>query len=351
MPITTTAPVTTEPQRRLRHRIADLASAVVKFARRSARQTRDSIGAGQRLDEINVQHPDFQQADIRQRVRNWVCFLALLAAISLDAAFSAPVAEHLLLTYLHATEAMATAGRFAVPALLIGIELAIGLGVRQAFRDGRWAYGVGWTLVGLLTVVVIPVLVGETEHTRAVLIDAQATGMAVSQSGLFDQHIPIFILAMMCLTFFVHFFVVFGPHDESVSYVTWSVQASYLQSGKTKGAERARRLANSAGDRFAEYAAARDDYTRSYPNSPLPTPNWSEAREVLKGVFGYEVISTPGAATTGAAAAGPQPDSPPAVEPQRPDAARTPPGEPTGDSGLDGILQQRIRDSDSTVSL
>jgi uncharacterized membrane protein len=347
----------TEPQRRLLRQIDDLVATAVRLARRSERWRREGEEAGQRLDHLQGAHPDYVQADVRQRIRFWLSDLALAGAVSLDAILTAPVAEHLLLTYAHVTAMMASVGRFMAPLCLILVELAIGMTCRSAARDRRWGNAALWATLGALPVAVMPLLVGETEMVAAAVQQAEATGTAVSEAGLLTGSVPLFTLAMMLWTAFIHAYVVFGPHDEGVSYAAWSVRASWLTATKRNAEERARSDANAAGDRFSQYVARRDEWMRTYPDWPPPAPNWSEAPGVLERVFGYPVITGPGVHTNATVQIAPPLSTPePPAPPGRGDAMP-----PAGDAGdhavepdaaeLHRIAERRVRESDAAVSV
>ncbi len=345
-PVTLMTPGMTRPQRQLRHRVDTLAARVVESARRSRHARREAEAADTRMTALDTRHPHYRDADLSARLAYWLGVGALAAAVGLDAVLSAPVAEHLLLTYVHASAGWATVGRFLCPALLVAVELALGIAMRQAWEAGERGRAAALAAAGLVPVVVLPILVGETEHTRALVLQAEATGQPVAAGGLF-QNLSLFIAAMMLLAFFVHAFVVFGPHEETLSYLAWSIRHSSLDARKVRTTEAARQWASQAGDAFAAYVAARDEYVRQYPAAPLPVPHWAEAREVLREQYGYDVIVTPtGPPATSAAGGTPSPAVPP--PPPTPGPTEAAGSEP---ESLEALLRERIRESEAAVTL
>lgn len=117
--------IVTEPQRRLERALRDLAARITGLCRRVAAQHRRAARAGEKLELLNQQHPDFKTADLREALRHWKLLLAVTAAFALDAVMAGPVGEHLLRTFLLVSPEVARVARFGLPAALLTAEMGI----------------------------------------------------------------------------------------------------------------------------------------------------------------------------------------------------------------------------------
>ncbi len=284
--------VVTEQQRRAERALRAAAARTVAECRQVAALRRRGQMVTERLDRLERQHPEFKSADIREVLRYRKLLLALVAAFALDAVMAAPVAEHLLRTFLLLPTQTAQALRFALPMTLLIAELGIAQ-LRTWPDHGKSAWWITNALAVVL-VLVMPLLVGETE--------------LVGRGGVFGGQLDGLAAGMMLLTLAIHGFVLFSgaaQHD-AVSYMLYRLHAAPLAFSKRSCSESSRRHANAAGDQFAEWVAERDRFIERYPTARAHQPYWGvETIEVLNQVYGYEVIAPPRpapsrqAATTG----------------------------------------------------
>jgi hypothetical protein len=330
--MTTAGIFITEPQRRHEQSIRRMAQHIVGECRTAMALRRRAALAGGRIDLGERQHPDFKAADVRQALRYWKLLVAIAAAAVFDAVMAAPVAEHLLRSFLFVSLESATLWRFVLPATLLTAEMGISQ-LRTWPEQSRLSRSMT-TGLALTLVLVMPLLVGETE--------------LADKGGVFGGNLNGVVAAMMLFSACIHSFVLFSgdaQHD-AASYALYRWRAAVLTHEKKTCEESARRRASSAGDRFADWVDLRDSYIGQYPDARPPQPHWGlEAIDILNQVYGYEVIEPPRAARTASRSAGDARTAPgPAAE-----RSASADGCPGNAAAVREAEERRIKETDAEV--
>jgi hypothetical protein len=154
--------------------------------------------------------------------------------------------------------------------MLILAELGVGLARRAAADRRNRRVALAWTIAGIVPVVVMPILVAETELVIAEVSQAAGTGLPVGGSP--GGGVTIFTVAMALFTAFIHGYVIFGPHQEAAGYAVWHVQTSRLSRARRSADARSRAYAEEAAHCQRRGEAMQREYATLYPGWPPPAP-------------------------------------------------------------------------------
>jgi hypothetical protein len=338
--------VVTEVQRRHERLLHQLHDRIRRSARAVAPLRRKIADATAAIDDLRKRHPDFFEADIRERLRYVRLIVGLVAAGVLDALLAGRAGEHLLRTHLGVAVESAVVLRYLLPVALVLAEMAIALLRTRADMGGpSWWL---WNAVAVLLLISMPLIVGETE--------------LASKGGLLHAQPTMFAITMMLLSLCVHGFVLFSgeAQNDALAFAWFSARTSSLNRSKRAWSESARLRTNAVGDLFHEWYRQRGLFVDRYPQARLPQPNWDpETREVVNGALQYVAIEPPGPAAPPNVAPAPAPAAGPGAGGQ----STPPPGpqpSPAGPAPADGpppsagdlrdAYERRVRESEAEVT-
>lgn len=306
MPTPTSLP---ERQLVLRRRVSDRAIQMRDHARRATAALESQRAATKELEQITAESPAFAKISSSEHIFYLMILLALPATYFIDVVLLGPVAQ-----YLTAQDSQlgGAFGKWAVPAAIITLEAVIG-SVRTASYRAYLAGDCSKSIYVLLTLGSVALALFIPVTGLAVFLAQDLTNPetleVVAPQGLIEQAIVFLPMTLpIVLSFACHLLILLNSRNmhEAKTWLIVAAKCKSLRDRQVRSRQAFGRESVAAADGWPLYLQDCDEYNAAFQPALPVGPFDANTRDVVNGVYGYEVIRVAAAPSGGTPAGSPQ---------------------------------------------
>lgn len=294
---------------------------VTRNARTAEEFRRERDHNAERRRALEARQPLLAQPEPHRTTRYWMLAGAIVATYLLDLFVFSPVVEDLFGGILASSPSLLTAARLIIPALVVWVEMTIGV-MRDTTRDS--VYGQPsvrtWLFTGLGFIIPLAM--------ACIVYSTQTAAMEADPEAGISWAMAARIAALTLLSVVLHMAVLLGGRDalEAKTYVSGRLHHRHLR-GRESSAQRSwHRVCGKTADVFVRYDGARQEHNRSFPHLHQEIgPFDAVTDDVLNEIYRRQAASTntpesPAPPVTGAPMGNLPPQAPPpSPEPRNPE--------------------------------
>lgn len=310
MPTPTSLP---ERQLVLRHRVAHKATQMRDHARQATAALESQRAATKELEAVTVENPTLAKVSASERIFYIMILLALPATYFIDVVLLGPVAEYLTGKGFEKGSLIGGAfGKWAVPAAIITLEAVISSVRTASYRaylagDSSKSIYILLTLGSVALALFIPIT-GLAVYLASDLTNPE-TSEIVAPQGLIEQAIvflPMMLPIVLSLT--CHLLILLNSRNmhEAKTWLIVAAKCMSLRDRQERSRQAFDRESVAAADAWPLYLQDCDEYNAAFQPALPVGPFDANTRDVVNGVYGYEVIRVAAAPSGGNPAGSPQ---------------------------------------------
>jgi hypothetical protein len=304
------------------HRGRDL---VTRNARTAEEFRRERDHNSERRRALETRQPLLAQPDPHRATRYWMLAGAVVATYLLDLFVFSPVVEDLFGGILASSPGLLTAARLIIPALVVWVEMTIGV-MRDTARDS--VYGQpsvrAWLFTGLG--LVIPLAMA------CIVYSTQTAAMEAEPGAGISWAMVARIAALTLFSVVLHLAVLLGGRDvlEAKTYVSGRFHHRHLRSRENSAQRSWHRVCGKTADVFVRYDGARQEHNRNFPHLHQEIgPFDAVTADVLNEIYRRQAASTNTPESPAPPVTGVPPGNLPPQAPPPPQGPRNPEDEVT----------------------
>jgi len=266
----------------------------------------------ERRRALETRLPSLVNADPHRTTRYWMLAGAVVATYLLDLFVFSPVVEDLVGGILAASPWLVILAQILVPALLVWVEMAIGV-MRDTARDSLYGEPSirAWLYTGLGLVIPLGM--------AFLVYSAQTAAAQAEPDGGIGWAMVARIAALTLFSLVLHLTVLLGGKDvlEAKTYVSGRLHHWRLRSREGAARRSWHRGCGKTAEVFARYEGVRQDHNRSFPHLLQDLgPFDAVTADVLNEIYRRPAASAnmpeqPPQAVSGAPPSGLPPQAPP----------------------------------------